>query len=168
MENALRHWVVTLALLICFGGLVGGAAVAAAEEHAAPKEGEQKKEEPKKGDEKKDKKPDDAPKERPVSIGQYYDVPQIQANLLPEGRKAVYIVINIVLEMNKETDRPKLDAIMPIVMDAFTNYLSQVSSAYLKGSIGVYRLKEELLTRAVTVCYPIVINNVLIKEMLVK
>ena len=168
MENALRYRVVALALLICCGGLLGGAGVAAAEEHGAPKAAEQKKEEPKKGEEKKDKKPEDSPKERPVSIGQYYDVPQIQANLLPEGRKAIYIVINIVLEMDKEADRPKLDRIMPIVMDAFATYLSQVSANYLKGSIGVYRLKEELLTRAVTVCYPIVINNVLIKEMLVK
>ena len=142
--------------LPCFSALV---ATANAEEHGAKPADDHKKEE---------KKPDDQPAGKAVSIGQYYDVPRIQVNLLTNDRKSVYLSIDIVIEMANEADRTKIDHIAPILIDAFKTYLSQVSPKNLNGSAGLYRMKAELLVRAVTLANPVVVNDILIKEMIVK
>ena len=162
-----------VAVMVGLAVTAGLSSWAWAEEPAAEKPKEEKKpDQPKpdekKPDDKKDKKKEDTPTERPASIGTFYDVPAITANLLSQANKHVYLVINIVLEMKNETDRPKLDQIIPIVLDAFLTYLVQLTPANLQGSEGLYRLKQELLARAQAVCFPVEINDVLIKEMLVK
>ena len=47
-------------------------------------------------------------------------------------------------------------------------YLRELRVDDLHGSAGIYRLKEELLRRVSVAAYPVLIRDVLFKEMLVQ
>ena len=129
--------------------------------------GDKKKDE-KKEEKKDEKKPADAVPERPVSIGEYYDVPVLMANLKTDGRRPEFLVLTLTLQMEQESDREKVDKILPHIISSFQEYLRELDSQYLRGSMGTYKLREELLLRASTVASPIKIVNLFIKEILVK
>ncbi len=166
-----------LVFLLVFAGSWPGGAVA--EEHGKPeKGGEAPKGDhgkpPEKGEhgkppEKGDKgDKGDAKPGQLVSLGMYYDVPDLMVNLITTARKPVFLKLSLILQMGNEADRPKLDAIMPRLIDGFQTYLRQVHVEDLGGSMGMYRLREDLLLRASTLALPVEIKDVLFKEMLVR
>ncbi len=53
-------------------------------------------------------------------------------------------------------------------MDNFQVYLRELRIEDLKGSAGMYRLREELLTRVNAAIAPAKVHDVLFKEMLVQ
>jgi len=57
---------------------------------------------------------------------------------------------------------------MPRIIDNFQVYLRELRIDDLKGSAGMYRLREELLTRVNAAAQPAKINAVLFKEMLIQ
>ena len=57
---------------------------------------------------------------------------------------------------------------MPRVIDNFQTYLRELRIDDLKGSAGMYRLREELLVRVNAAAAPAKITDVLFKEMLVQ
>ncbi len=104
----------------------------------------------------------------PVSLGMYYQVPELMANLSSSTKKPIYLKMTISLQMAKESDRAQLDIRVPLLIDGFQNYLRELSPEDLNGSMGIYRLREELLVRASTIALPIEIKDVLFKEVLVR
>ena len=148
-------------------------AAAAAEEHGKPEKGGEAAK-PEKGGEKekgkgeKGKGEKDAKAGPPVSLGMYYEVPELAANLSTSTKKPIYLKLTLSLQMANETDRPKLDAMIPLIVDGFQNYLRELRVEDLAGSMGVYRMREELLIRAATIALPVEIKDVLFKEMLVR
>lgn len=151
----------TSGVAVALALMLAGAGAVRAEEHAKPEKGGEAK--PEKGKDGKDAK--GGP---PVSLGMYYEVPELAANLSTNARKPVYLKLTLSLLMAKETDRPKLDALVPMLMDGFQNYLRELHVEDLGGSMGVYRMREELLTRATIIALPVEIKDVLFKEMLVR
>ena len=57
---------------------------------------------------------------------------------------------------------------MPRVVDNFQTYLRELRLDDLRGSAGMYRLREELLTRINVAVQPSKVSAVLFKEMLVQ
>ena len=57
---------------------------------------------------------------------------------------------------------------LPRIVDNFQVYLRELRLDDLRGSAGVYRLREELLARVNTAVRPAKIKDVLFKEMLVQ
>ena len=57
---------------------------------------------------------------------------------------------------------------MPRVVDNFQIYLRELRIEDLRGSGGVYRLREELLARVNAAVAPVKVTDVLFKEMLVQ
>ncbi len=57
---------------------------------------------------------------------------------------------------------------MPRIIDNFQVYLRELRVEDLKGSAGMYRLREEMLIRVSAAVAPAKINDVLFKEMLVQ
>ncbi len=98
----------------------------------------------------------------------YFDLPKIVVNLKPTRGTPVYISIKLVIQMNQEGDRKEFKYISPRILDGFSGFLRDISEDFLKGSIGTYRLHEELLLRASTIAAPLKVNDVLIKEMIVR
>lgn len=114
------------------------------------------------GDEEAEVKPE-APK---VTV--FYDLPDILVNLNSTGRQASYLKLKIALEHNDPLAMPKLNELLPRVIDNFQIYLRELRPDDLVGSAGLYRLKEELLIRVNQAVAPIKINDVLFKEMLIQ
>ena len=89
-------------------------------------------------------------------------------NLNTGDRKATFLKIKVSLEVPSPEEIPKLQALMPRVIDNFQVYLRELRIDDLKGSAGMYRLREELLMRVNAAIAPAKVNAVLFKEMLVQ
>ena len=98
----------------------------------------------------------------------YYDFPDLLVNLNGNGRKTSFLKISLSLELEDAADVPKLQAVMPRIVDNFQVYLRELRPEDLKGSAGIYRLREELLTRVAAAAAPVKVVDVLFKEMLVQ
>jgi flagellar protein FliL len=98
----------------------------------------------------------------------FYDLQELLVNLNTGGRKSSFLKIRISLELASARDKAKMDTIMPRVIDNFQTYLRELRIDDLKGSAGMYRLREELLIRVNAAAAPAKIKDVLFKEMLVQ
>jgi flagellar protein FliL len=58
--------------------------------------------------------------------------------------------------------------LLPKVVDAFQVYLRELRKSDLEGSAGIYRLKEELRRRVNVAIYPLEVQSILFKEILVQ
>ena len=98
----------------------------------------------------------------------FYELPALTVNLNTAGRKARFIKIQVSLELANEADKPKVEAVVGMVMDNFTVYLRELRIEDLSGSAGIYRLREELLIRIRGAVAPVVVKDILFKEMLIQ
>ena len=98
----------------------------------------------------------------------FYDLPDLLVNLNTNGRKASFLKLSVSLELERAEDLPRLQAVMPRIVDNFQVYLRELRVEDLRGSGGIYRLREELLARVNGAAAPIKVVDVLFKEMLVQ
>jgi len=98
----------------------------------------------------------------------FYDLQEMLVNLNTGGRKTVYLKIRVSLELENGDDIVKIEEMMPRIVDNFQIYLRELRIEDLKGSAGMYRLREELLKRVNVAVAPAKVNDVLFKEMLVQ
>ena len=96
------------------------------------------------------------------------DLPEMIVTLNTGSRKSAFLKIRVALELARAEDVAKVQAVMPRIVDNFQVYLRELRIDDLKGSAGMYRLREELLTRVKAAAYPAKINAVLFKEMLIQ
>ena len=100
--------------------------------------------------------------------GYYYDLQDIIVNLNDTGNKQRFLKLSISLELPKKEDEEKLKAVMPRITDHFQTYLRELRVDDLRGSAGIYRLRQELLARVRTAADPVIIRDVLFREILVQ
>jgi flagellar protein FliL len=100
----------------------------------------------------------------------FYDMPEILVNLNSQGqqRKQNFLKIRVSFELQSPLDVPKVEAVMPRIVDNFQVYLRELRVDDLQGSAGMLRLREELLTRVNAAIKPAKVNDVLFKEILVQ
>ena len=98
----------------------------------------------------------------------FYDLQEILVNLNTGGRKSSFLKIRISLELERASDVPLIESVMPRVIDNFQVYLRELRIDDLRGSAGMYRLREELMRRVSAATAPAGIKDVLFKEMLVQ
>jgi len=98
----------------------------------------------------------------------YYPVPEILVNLSGTGGKTHYLKIKVSLELANKNEIPKVEAVLPRIIDNFQVYLRELRVEDLRGSAGLYRLREELLQRVNVAAAPAKVTDVLFKEMLVQ
>lgn len=106
------------------------------------------------------------PAEPPPAV--YFDLPDLLVNLNTTGRKPSFLKLSVSLELERAEDLPRLQAVMPRIIDNFQVYLRELRVEDLRGSGGIYRLREELLARVNTAAAPVKVVDVLFKEMLVQ
>jgi|SRR5579859_218175 len=105
---------------------------------------------------------------QPAPAAVFYDLPEILVNLNSNGRKQNFLKIRVSLELESPLDVPKIESVMPRIIDNFQVYLRELRIEDLQGSAGLLRLREELLTRVNSSVKPAKVNDVLFKEMLVQ
>ncbi len=120
------------------------------------------------------KKPGDAQHEeakeekKPPKPMVFYNLPELLVNLSGQGRRSSFLKISLSLELDDANDIPRIEAVLPRIVDAFQTYLRELRPEDLRGSAGLYRLREELLARVNTSAQPAKVNDVLFKEMLIQ
>jgi flagellar FliL protein len=98
----------------------------------------------------------------------FFDLPELLVNLNSSGKKAAFLKMSVSLELVDEDARSQVEAMLPRLIDQFQVYLRELRPEDLKGSAGLYRLREELLLRANEAVKPAEVKDVLFKEMLVQ
>jgi len=98
----------------------------------------------------------------------FVDMPDLLVNLNATGRKTSFLKLSVALELESSGDVPKIKAVMPRVIDNFQVYLRELRAEDIKGSAGMYRLREELLARVTVAAAPVKIQDVLFREVLVQ
>ena len=98
----------------------------------------------------------------------YYELPEMLVNLSSDGRRTHYLKLSVSLELTDPSDIPRLESVLPRIVDNFQVYLRELRVEDLQGSAGLYRLREELLTRVTLAAAPAKVHDVLFKEMLIQ
>ncbi len=98
----------------------------------------------------------------------FFDVPEMLVNLNVAGRKQAFLKIRVSLELESAADTPRVEQMLPRIVDNFQVYLRELRVEDLQGAAGMYRLREELLMRVNAAVKPAKVNDVLFKEMLVQ
>lgn len=98
----------------------------------------------------------------------FVEIPEIVANLNGNPRRPSYIKVHPRLEVAKQEDVARVTAAMPRLLDMFQTYLREMRPEELRGSAGIYRLREELIARANLAAAPGHVTDVLFTEMLIQ
>lgn len=98
----------------------------------------------------------------------FYDLPEMLVNLNSTGRRPTFLKIKVSLEVANEAASKRLAALKPRIIDHFQVYLRELRVEDLRGSAGIYRLREELLARVNAAVKPTKVENVLFREVLVQ
>ena len=98
----------------------------------------------------------------------FVDLPDMVANLASPANRPSYIKLQARLEVSKAEDAEKVKQALPRLQDMFQTYLREMRPEELRGSIGTYRLREELLGRANVAVAPVRVNDVLFTQMLIQ
>lgn len=103
-----------------------------------------------------------------ASAAVFFDLPEMLVNLNSTGRRPNYLKMKVSLELESELDIGRLRALSPRIIDNFQVYLRELRVEDLRGSAGIYRLREELLARVNAAVHPTKVRDVLFKDMLVQ
>lgn len=106
--------------------------------------------------------------EKKEGPGYYYDMPDLVVNLSDDDRKQRFLKLSISIEIPTKEDEGKLEAVMPRITDHFQTYLRELRVEDLRGSAGIYRLRQELLARVSSAADPVEVRDVLFREILVQ
>jgi flagellar FliL protein len=102
------------------------------------------------------------------SMPVFVDLPDMIANLNSPSNKPSYIKLQARLEVAQSEDAEKVKQEMPRLQDIFQTYLREMRPEELRGSPGIYRLREELLGRANVAVAPVKVNDVLFTQLLIQ
>ncbi len=98
----------------------------------------------------------------------FMDLPEMLVNLQTQGRKQSFLKIRVALELESPADMPRVEQVMPRIVDSFQVYLRELRVEDLQGAAGMHLLREELQTRVQAAVKPVKVNDVLFREMLVQ
>ncbi|HEX7882895.1 MAG TPA: flagellar basal body-associated protein FliL [Afipia sp.] len=99
----------------------------------------------------------------------FLDVPEVLVNLSNgPGERIQYLKVKVVLEVKDQPLMAQIAPTMPRVTDLFQTYLRELRPADLNGSVGLFRLKEELTRRVNAAISPSQVNAVLFKEIVIQ
>jgi flagellar FliL protein len=97
----------------------------------------------------------------------FFDLPDFLVNLNSGGKKSNFLKLTVSLQIEKPEDQMRLQAVLPRIIDNCQIFLRELRVEDLRGSGGIYRLREEMLAR-INAVSPVRVEDVLFKEMLVQ
>lgn len=109
-----------------------------------------------------------AAKAEAQAVPVYVDLPEMVANLDSDPRRPRYVKLRARVEVRGAEDERAVRAALPRLQDLFQTYLRDMRPEDLRGSMGTYRLREELIARADVAAAPAHVADVLFVEMLVQ
>jgi len=99
----------------------------------------------------------------------FMDVPEMLVNLVgAPGERVQYLKVKVVLELKEDKQIEAIKPTLPRITDIFQTYLRELRPIDLNGSVGMFRLKEELTRRVNVAVAPNAVNAVLFKEIVIQ
>jgi flagellar FliL protein len=98
----------------------------------------------------------------------FIDLPEMVANLNGNLRRPSYVKLVARIEVTRPEDADRIRQAMPRLQDLFQTYLREMRPEELRGSAGIYRLREELIARADAAAAPARVTDVLFTQMLIQ
>jgi len=98
----------------------------------------------------------------------FMEVPDLLVNLSGTGGQARFLKLKVKLEVNSPADEKALEAVAPRVVDQFQTFLREMRVQDMRGSAGIYRLRQELLYRVNLAAAPVKVKDVLFQEILIQ
>jgi flagellar FliL protein len=99
---------------------------------------------------------------------QFMELPDLLVNLSGAGGPARFLKLKVKLEVASAADLEALTAVAPRVIDQFQTFLREMRVQDLRGSAGIYRLRQELLYRVNLAAQPVKVRDVLFQEILIQ
>lgn len=106
--------------------------------------------------------------EKPEKKTVFYDMDEIIVNLNTSGKGVSFLKLRLALELDDTNNVKILEELMPKLQDTLQLYLRELRPTDLQGSVGLYRLREEMLLRINKVVYPAQVTDILFKDVLVQ
>lgn len=104
----------------------------------------------------------------PTNTVVVYDLPPFTINLLGDGGESHFLKAKLALELANEKDKAEVDKLQARLQDDWQNFLRQMRPEDTHGGAAMQQMKEALLLRANQVVAPVVVRNVLFRELLVQ
>ncbi len=99
----------------------------------------------------------------------YYELPAFLVNINSGTQRTSFLKMKVTLELaGGEEEVAKVESYKPKIMDAFNTYLRELRTSDLSGSAGIYRLRQELLTRTNKILHPMEVTDILFSEIVVQ
>lgn len=114
------------------------------------------------------KKEEEQPKVVEQTPSLFLKLPELLVNLNTKNRRQNYLKVVVSLEVGSPEGLKKLEEMQPKIVDAFQVYLREVRPEDMKGSTGIYRLREELLRRVSVIVQPVEVRDVLFQDVVMQ
>lgn len=98
----------------------------------------------------------------------YHDFDEMIINLNTENKGVSFLKIRLTLEVEGRDNLNAVVKFTPKIKDTFQLYLRELRPSDMQGSVGLYRLKDELILRINKIIYPSHVNDILFKDVLVQ
>ncbi len=100
----------------------------------------------------------------------FLELREMVINLSPDSGqdKGRFAKFRVTLEMRDPKVEEEVKPLAPRIEDTLQVYMREVRGADLSGSVGLYRLREELLKRVNVAVYPAKVDAVLFKDLIVQ
>ena len=98
--------------------------------------------------------------------GTYVEVPPMTVNLRSGDGKPKFLKLRFILVTQDAANEDVINEKLPLILDGFQPFLRELRPEDLAGSAAVFRLKEEMLSRASRVAGRGIVTDVLIQDLI--
>jgi flagellar FliL protein len=98
----------------------------------------------------------------------FYALPDLLVSLNTGERRSTFLRVTISLQLQNADDQPRIERLLPRLIDYCQVYLRELRLDELRGSAGTTRLREELLRRIGAAVAPVQVTDVLFGEIFVQ
>ena len=99
----------------------------------------------------------------------FYNLPGFVVNLpSANAGRTSFLKVTISLELDSQADVPKVQAVMPRIVDHVQSYLRELRPEDVKGTAGIARMRQEMLDRVAAAAPGAKVDDVLLQELLLQ
>lgn len=103
-----------------------------------------------------------------VSAPVYYELPEFLVNLSSTSSRVSFLKMSVTLELRDQAAVAVIEANKPRISDTFITYLRELRPSDVQGSAGIYRLRDELMTRLNATIEEGLVKDILFSEIIVQ
>ena len=98
----------------------------------------------------------------------FYVLPDLLVSLNTGERRSTFLKVKVSLQLGDAEDQPRIERLLPRIIDYCQVYLRELRLDELRGSAGTARLREELLRRISAAVAPVQVTDVLFSEIFIQ